>query len=44
MIRQIIHIDEEKWGNAPGYWWEYSERHWSQALEYSADKKVDFIV
>lgn len=39
-----IHIDEEKWGSAPGYWWEYSERHWAQALEYSADKKVDFIV
>ena len=39
-----IHIDEEKWGSAPGYWWEYSERHWAQALEYSADKNVDFIV
>lgn len=39
-----IHIDEEHWGSTPGYWWEYSERHWAQALEYSADKKVDFIV
>lgn len=39
-----IHIDEEKWGSTPGYWWEYSERHWAQALEYSAGKKVDFIV
>lgn len=39
-----IHIDEEKWGSAPGYWWEYSEQHWEQALEFSTQKKVDFIV
>lgn len=39
-----IHIDEEKWGSAPGYWWEYSENHWAKALEYAAGKKVDFIV
>lgn len=39
-----IHIDEEHWGELPGYWWEYSERHWAQALQYSVDKKVDFIV
>lgn len=39
-----IHIDEEKWGHAPANWWEYSERHWAQALQYSASKKVDFIV
>lgn len=39
-----IHIDAEKWGTTPGYWWEYSERHWAEALEYSTQKKVDFIV
>lgn len=39
-----IHIDEEKWGTVPAYWWEYSERHWEQALQYSASKKVDFIL
>lgn len=39
-----VHIDEEKWGSAPAYWWEYSEDHWAKALAYAADKKVDFIV
>lgn len=39
-----IHIDEEKWGEVPAYWWEFSEQHWAQALEYSAKMNVDFIV
>ena len=39
-----IHIDEEKYGETPAYWWMHSEQHWAQALQYSADKKVDFIV
>lgn len=39
-----VHIDEEKYGAAPGYWWEYSEDHWAKALAYAVDKKVDFIV
>ena len=39
-----IHIDEEKWGEVPGYWWEYAELHWAQALQYSVDKDVDFII
>ncbi|HEX3021145.1 MAG TPA: metallophosphoesterase, partial [Lachnospiraceae bacterium] len=39
-----IHIDEEKWGSTPAYWWVNSEKHWAQALEYSASRNVDFIV
>lgn len=39
-----IHIDEEKWGEVPAYWWEFSEQHWAQALEYSAKMNVDFII
>lgn len=39
-----VHIDEEKWGNAPAYWWEYSEDHWAKALAYATKSKVDFIV
>lgn len=39
-----IHIDEEKWGEAPAYWWEYSEQHWADALDYSTKMGVDFIV
>lgn len=39
-----IHIDEEKWGETPAYWWQHSEQHWAQALQYADDKKVDFIV
>lgn len=39
-----IHIDEEHYGETPAYWWLHSEQHWAQALQYSADKKVDFIV
>ena len=39
-----IHIDEEKWGEAPAYWWEYSEQHWADALDYSAKMGVDFIL
>ena len=39
-----IHIDEEHWGDAPAYWWEYSEQHWADALDYAANMKVDFIV
>lgn len=39
-----IHIDEEKWGEVPAYWWEFSEQHFAQALDYSAKKNVDFIV
>lgn len=38
-----IHIDEEKWGSAAAYW-QFSEKNWAQALQYSVDKKVDFIV
>lgn len=38
-----IHIDEEKWGG-PAAYWQYSEKNWEQALEYSVKKKVDFIV
>lgn len=39
-----IHIDEEKWGEAPAYWWEYSEQHWADALAYSTKMNVDFIL
>ncbi len=39
-----IHIDEEKWGEVPAYWWEFSEQHLAQALDYSAKKNVDFII
>lgn len=39
-----IHIDEEKWGEVPAYWWEFSEQHFAQALEYSVKKDVNFIV
>lgn len=39
-----IHIDEEKWGSTPAYYWLFSEQHWAQALKYSTDKKVDFII
>lgn len=39
-----IHIDEEHYGETPAYWWLHSEQHWAQALQYSADKNVDFIV
>ena len=39
-----IHIDEEKWGEVPAYWWEFSEQHWAQALDYSAKMNVDFII
>lgn len=39
-----IHIDEESWGETPAYWWEYSEMHFAQALEYATNMDVDFIV
>ena len=39
-----IHIDEEHWGEAPAYWWEYSEKHWADALDYATKMNVDFIV
>lgn len=39
-----IHIDEEKWGETPAYWWEYSEQHWSDALDYATKMNTDFIV
>ncbi len=39
-----IHIDEEHFGDTPAYWWEYSEAHWAQALNYAASLNVDFIV
>ena len=39
-----IHIDEEKWGEVPAYWWEFSEQHFAQALDFSAKKDVDFII
>lgn len=39
-----IHIDEEKWGEAPAYWWEHSEQHWADALDYSVKMGVDFIL
>lgn len=39
-----IHIDEENWGQTPGYWWEYSEQHWADALDYATHMNVDFIV
>lgn len=39
-----IHIDEEHWGEAPAYWWEYSEKHWADALDYATKNNVDFIV
>lgn len=39
-----IHIDEEKWGTSPASYWEYSEKHWAQALQYAVNKKTDFIV
>lgn len=38
-----IHIDEENWGGAAAYW-QYSEKNWENALDYSVKKKVDFIV
>lgn len=39
-----IHIDEEKWGETPAYWWEYSEQHWADALDYATKKDTDFII
>lgn len=39
-----IHIDEEHWGEAPAYWWEYSEKHWADALDYATKMDVDFIL
>ena len=39
-----IHIDEEKWGEVPAYWWEFSEQHFANALDYSAKMNVDFII
>ena len=39
-----IHIDEEHFGETPGYWWEYSEAHWASALEYATELGTDFIV
>lgn len=39
-----IHIDAEKWGEVPAYWWMYSEQHWDKALDYASKMKVDFIV
>lgn len=39
-----IHIDQEKWGEVPAYWWEFSEQHFAQALDFSAKKNVDFII
>lgn len=39
-----IHIDEEHFGDTPAYWWEYSEAHWVQALNYATNLNVDFIV
>lgn len=39
-----IHIDEEHFGETPAYWWEYSEVHFAQALDYAVNLGVDFIV
>lgn len=39
-----IHIDEEHFGETPAYWWEYSETHFAQALDYAVKLGVDFIV
>lgn len=39
-----IHIDEEHFGETPAYWWEYSEAHWANALDYANELGVDFIV
>lgn len=39
-----IHIDEEHFGETPAYWWEYSETHWADALEYATGIGADFIV
>lgn len=39
-----IHIDEEKWGEVPAYWWMYSEQHWADALDYATKMNVDFII
>lgn len=39
-----IHIDEEHFGETPAYWWEYSEAHWANALDYANKLGVDFIV
>lgn len=39
-----IHIDEENFGATPAYWWEYSEAHWANALDYATELGVDFIV
>ena len=39
-----IHIDEEKWGETPAYWWEYSEQHWADALDYATKMDTDFII
>lgn len=39
-----IHIDEEHFGETPAFWWENSEAHWKQALEYAVNLNVDFIV
>ncbi len=39
-----IHIDEEHFGETPAFWWEYSEAHWADALDYATEKGVDFIV
>lgn len=39
-----IHIDEEHFGETPAYWWEYSEDHWANALDYALELGTDFIV
>ena len=39
-----IHIDEENFGATPAYWWEYSEAHWANALDYANELGVNFIV
>ncbi len=39
-----VHIDEEKFGQIPAYWWEYSEAHWAQALAYAVKMNTDFII
>ena len=39
-----IHIDEEHFGETPAYWWEYSEAHWADALNYATALGTDFIV
>lgn len=39
-----IHIDEEHFGQTPANYWQYSEKHWADALKYAKNKDTDFIV